>query len=62
MPDDDNAAREQRAEELRKEIERLRSGEADEATPSSPREFVEKEMRAETDSVSPRSDGPPEPD
>jgi hypothetical protein len=62
VPDDEDATREQRAEELREEIERLRSGTADEAPPASPREFVEKQMREEADAVSPRSDDRPEPD
>jgi hypothetical protein len=42
---DDESARQQRAEELREEIERLRSGEAAERPPKSPREFVEQAAR-----------------
>jgi cell division protein FtsB len=42
---DDELEREKRAEELREEIERLRSGEAAVAPPRSPRDFVEEAAR-----------------
>jgi hypothetical protein len=48
---DDDAAREQRAEELREEIERLRSGEAAEDPPASPRELTEEAAREEAERV-----------
>ena len=46
---DDDTAREQRADELREEIERLRSGEAAEDPPASPRELTEEAAREEAE-------------
>jgi hypothetical protein len=43
---DDEQARRERAEQLRREIERLRSGERNEP-PRTPREFVEEKAREE---------------
>lgn len=42
---DDELERKKRAEELREEIERLRSGEAAAEPPRSPRDFVEEAAR-----------------
>jgi hypothetical protein len=46
---DDEIARRKRAEELREEIERLRSSEGPDEPPSSPREFVEEATREEAE-------------
>jgi hypothetical protein len=43
--DDGEIAREQRAEELREEIERLQSGGSDDAAPRTPRELTEEAAR-----------------
>jgi hypothetical protein len=44
---DDEQARRERAERLRKQIDELRSGEGDKAEPQSPREFLEEKAREE---------------
>jgi len=44
---DDDTAREQRADELREEIERLRSGKAADDPPASPRELTEEAERGD---------------
>jgi hypothetical protein len=44
---DDEQVRRARAERLRKQIDELRSGDADKAEPTSPREFLEEKAREE---------------
>jgi hypothetical protein len=43
--DTDEEARRRRAEELREQVERLKSGEEPEDEPETPREFVHRRMR-----------------
>ncbi len=56
-PEDDQEARAQRADQLREEIERLKSGDADEP-PKSPHEFVEERMRELEQEDEEESDAP----
>ena len=56
MPEDE-IARQERARELREEIERLRSGEGSEGPPKSPREFVQRAASEEADTMAERRIG-----
>jgi hypothetical protein len=47
MSPDDEEARARRAAELREQIRKVESGEAEEEPPKSPREFIERKMREE---------------
>ena len=46
---DDEQARRERAERLRRKIDELRSGEADKGESGSPREFLDEQAREEMD-------------
>jgi hypothetical protein len=54
---DDEQARHERAERLRKQIDELRSGEGDKAEPQSPREFLEEKARDERERQEKEGDG-----